>query len=333
MTLFLSTVYFGMLFFVQTTYDLNPSLYLNGVAILVIYFFFSRILYQSEYEIFESKFKIEEKNLILELLNKNLSKSEKKIRQQNIILKEQNKSLDNFAQIVAHDVKAPLKMIQSFSEEVSVKYKNSLEEIDRPLFDYICKGSENLIGIVDGLYDFTQISTKGELKFTKVNFDHTINKTVLLLSKELNANKVQVIIAPGFPVVYGVEELLQNVLLNLFCNAIKFRRQDIDSVVELKHNTGEEGFVEICIRDNGIGIPKDSFEKVFQLFKKLHPSTEYEGFGIGLTTCKKIIEKHDGEIWINSEENQGTSVFFTLLLANIQNIKNRDKILNTALEF
>ena len=322
-------LYFGLLFYFEIEYNTNSSLYLNGIASIYMYFVFSRLLYKSEYKSVETKFKIEEKNLALELLNKDLYRSQEKIKQQNEVLKEQNSSLTNFAQIVAHDIKAPLKMIQNFSDIISEKYKKELEEEDKPLLDYMSAGSHNLISIVGGLYDFTQISINDRVKDEKIDLNFTIKRSLALLSKELSANKIQVVYNQDFPIVKGVEELLQSVLLNLFGNAIKFRRNDGEAQLEISHGILKNNYAEICVRDNGIGIPEKSQKKVFQLFKKLHLSSEYEGLGIGLATCKKIIEKHGGKIWIESEKNNGTAVFFTLSLAAIEDvtkIENQEKM-------
>ncbi len=104
---------------------------------------------------------------------------------------------------------------------------------------------------------------------------------------------------------------------NLLSNAIKYRKKDQPPEIRIRSIEGDN-FVQICIEDNGIGIPENSKEQVFQIFKQLHNKNEYEGLGLGLAMCKKIVDMHGGSIWVESEEGKGTKMFFTLRNSTIR---------------
>lgn len=312
MTVYFTVLYFAMLFYVGIPYESNPSLYLNGVVILTIYYAFSNFLFLSEHTMIQTKLDIEQKNISLSRLNDNLKKSKRRIKKQNKQLKERNNSLKGFAEIIVHDIKGPLKMINNFSGILSNKYQEQMEEEDRPLLGYMSDGSESLIGIVDGLYEFTLLSFDKTLNLEIIDLNFTIKRALTMMTKQFDDNKVQVIFNQDFPKVLGVEELLQDVFLNLFGNAVKFKRENVETYIKISNTIYDNNFVEVCVSDNGIGIPEKSQLEIFELFRKLHRSEEYEGFGIGLASSKKIIQKHGGEIWLKSKVGEGTSVYFTV---------------------
>ena len=268
---------------------------------------------------------IESKNLIIENQNtrlnslvENLSDRNKVIEDQNAELndlvtklKQSNEMLENFAQVAAHDLKAPLRTMGSFSMHLRQKHANSMSENDLRLFDFVISGAKDLTNIINDLLTFStltqNLSPPNNINLANVTQAVEIKLTELLKGKK--ANLVQKTIPSN---IVAHPNLIEQLFLNLISNSIKYGKPNAENTITIGHKIYNNDFYLISISDTGIGIPKEKHTDVFQLFRKLHPASQYEGSGIGLATCKKIVNHYGGDIWIESEENEGTTVFFTL---------------------
>lgn len=228
-------------------------------------------------------------------------------------LKESNESLNQFAAVAAHDLKAPLRNIQGFSQLLYKKYATKFVEKDMELFMFIIKACTSLNELIDGLLNYSKISNM-QYKSECIDLSEIVSDVQNNLTNTIQKTKIALHISNNLPKVVGQKSLLFQVFLNFINNAIKFRKTDegLQSTIWINSEYSDDDHVKISIKDNGIGIDKKHQNEVFGIFKKLHSSSQYEGNGIGLSVCKKIIERFGGEIWLESEKGVGTTFFFTL---------------------
>lgn len=304
----------------------------NTRIILSILFIFSCILLYLLYKvnsftkILKSKNKkLEDKNdiinqqnqklneLLIQLENSNsqLKNSNEALNTSLTNLAEANRSLENFAQIAAHDIKAPLRTINSFTQIIKKRYYNSIAEKDRSLFDFVTSGTSKLSDLVTGLLQFSSL-THSLPKEKNIN----LNNTVLLIKNQLTfnseENNASINIIGELPTIKSHPTLIQQLLLNIINNSVKYSKRDEHNFIEVSHQKHDDNFIRISVKDNGIGIAKQQQPEIFDFLRKLHDSSEYEGNGIGLATCKKVTEYLGGDIWVESELGEGTTISFTL---------------------
>lgn len=314
LTLYFFCTYFGMIYYVGIPYTVNQSLYLNGIAALVIFYFLSRTIYDISLQSVSNKILVQEKNEKLELVQDDLQKTLSLVNEQNYKLEESNRNLLNFANVAAHDIKAPLRTISSFTSLLSIKYRDAFMKEDLNLQDTIVKSCDGLTKLVDGVLEFSKISTDERRCFSQVDLSLLIKDILFLLNDHIIEKNVRLSIQSDFPIIEGVKELLQQLFINLISNAIKFSAKDIRPEVALNYYLNQNNEVIICIKDNGIGIPEPYQYEIFQLFKKLNSSKDYEGNGLGLAISKRIVEKHSGSIRVATNKPKGSSFFVTLPL-------------------
>lgn len=264
-----------------------------------------------------------EQSDLLELKNEELASKNNIINKQMLELEEliqklqeSNESLNQFAAVAAHDLKAPLRNIQGFSQLLHKKFTGQLPEQDMALFMHIINSCTSLKELIDGLLNYSKISNI-KLELACVDLSQLTVDVKNNLSNIIKETKVVLHIADGLPKVTGQYSLLFQVVLNFINNAIKFRKKEdgLQPEIWIESENYKDGQTKISIKDNGIGIEKEHQNKIFGIFKKLHSSTEYEGSGIGLSVCKKIIERLGGKVWLESNKNVGTTFFFTLRLS------------------
>lgn len=261
---------------------------------------------------------LEEKNKTLEAQQITIAEQKEQLRQAKELervkaaLLESNKSLQSFASAVSHDLKQPLINIQSFSEILKdcLKKEEHLDGMIKESLEYILQNTQSMLQLIQDLLKYARFSQEGnfQLEMTDVNkVIEQIEKYLHLQIKEANAT----IETQDLPIIQSAPSLLTQVFQNLICNAIKFRKKETKLHITIKVVEQENDYL-FSVTDNGIGIEKIFSEKIFQPFKKLHSKYEYPGSGIGLSNCEKIINKHEGKIWVESELGKGTTFYFTI---------------------
>ena len=230
----------------------------------------------------------------------------------NVKLEEINHSLNNFAIIAAHDLKAPLRTISEFSKLLLKKYQSSMQDKDIELFDIIISNTTSLNKLINDLLAFSNIDKNLETK-SWINLNLIIDKVLNKLKADINESNVKFEIQK-LPDIIGHESLIIQLFLNIINNSLKFRRSEISPIIGINATDLDEDHITICIKDNGIGIADEFYNTIFEPFKKLHSSHQYEGNGIGLSFCKKIIDYYNCKIWVESKIDIGTEVYFTLKL-------------------
>lgn len=271
----------------------------------------------------EQKKGLEQANQILNQQREDLHKQTEIINAQNLQLshlvgrlEESNEDLQNFASIAAHDLNAPLRTISQFSSILRRKYLSTIPEKDADLFDFITEACANLKGIIDSLLRFSGI-TKNLGPSQAISLTHVAGVVGNYLNGNLVEAQAEFSFPQDLPEVQGHRHPLEQLLLNLVSNGIKFQKPGVSPKVELTWEMLPErpGWISVAVKDNGIGIHKEGLSRIFGMFSRLHSSDQYKGAGIGLATCKKIVEGYGGKISVTSEEGKGSTFSFTLPLA------------------
>lgn len=248
------------------------------------------------------------KHLEHELKEKQIELADKVVELEKYI--ESNLELENFAFIASHDLKSPTQTIINFSNLLAQKAAGKLDEQEQHFLKFIIEGSNRLQNTIRDLLNFS-LANNNTLNIEKINLKHLINDIVKDLNSVIIKNKATIKIEE-LPHYNWVDKgLYKGLFLNLISNAIKFQKKGSQAIVTITCKKKQTGFL-FAVKDNGIGIPKKSQHKIFGIFKRLHNLSEYEGTGIGLALCKKVVEKHKGKIWIESAKGKGATFYFTL---------------------
>lgn len=229
-------------------------------------------------------------------------RAEESLKRHAADLARSNQDLEQFAYVASHDLQEPLRAVAGCLEILERRYRDQLEDRARELIRHAVDGAKRMQALIDGLLAFSRVGRQGE--FTEVNLNEVLASALKNLSVSIEETGARISLAE-LPVIHG--EFLQLALLfqNLIGNAIKFRGEappEIQVAAEKK-----EGFWEISVRDNGIGVDPRYFERIFAIFQRLHTRREYPGTGIGLAICKKIVERHGGKIGVESAPGQGST--------------------------
>lgn len=242
---------------------------------------------------------------IIDITNRKLI--ENALQDQAIRLQKSNDQLQDFAYIVSHDLRAPLRALNTYSRFLVEDFEDELGTDGREYIAGISESAKHMDALIAGLLAYARIDRPGQ-------DPEFINSQELLtrIIKNLNLTEQAKITLPqDAPFVWGYEVQLQQIFSNLIENATKFVAKDIHPEVKIDFTENDE-FVTFSVQDNGIGIAEAYFDKIFGIFQRLHTTDEYDGTGIGLAITKKSIEKHGGTIWIESALGKGSTFFFTM---------------------
>ena len=217
------------------------------------------------------------------------------------------RELEQFAHTASHDLQAPVRRIAKFLELLQLDLGGTLSERSKDYLDRALKGASHMQRLIKDLLDFSLIGgAKGT--FQPVKLDEVL-KDVLAQLEVMIFNTNTKIDVTALPIVMGNHTFLHQLFQNLIANAIKFRGQASPKIEIFARDTGAKWIV--TVKDNGMGIPSDSFETIFGIFQRIDNGNHVEGTGIGLALCKKIIELHHGHIWVESIVNEGTAFHLT----------------------
>jgi len=246
---------------------------------------------------------LQEKNNVIEEKNE-------KIQIQNKLLEQSNVELQNFAYVASHDLKEPLRMVNSFSGLLQRKYTDVLDDRGQEYMYYITDAVDRMGILLDDLLDYSRVNTSDK-NSESVNTANVAAKVRMNLTPRLEEKSGDVVINyDKMPEIQGNKSQFGQLLQNLISNGLKFQNGK-PPVVEVDCEERKKDYL-FSVKDNGIGISKENQAKVFDMFTRLHTRDQYEGTGIGLSTCKKIVDRHGGDIWVESEEGEGCTFFFTV---------------------
>jgi two-component system, sensor histidine kinase and response regulator len=223
-------------------------------------------------------------------------------------LARSNRDLEQFAYVASHDLQEPLRMVAAYTQLLAERYSGKLDEKADKYIHYAVDGALRMQTLVQDLLAFSRAGREGT-EMQKVDCNDLVRSAMVALEasiRESNAN----ISFDRLPMLRANRAQLQQVFQNLIANAIKFRGSETPNIEISAKSEGQEWV--LLVRDNGIGIPAENSDQIFVIFQRLHTRAEYPGNGIGLSICKRIIERHGGKIWVDSKQGNGATFSFTL---------------------
>jgi signal transduction histidine kinase len=221
-----------------------------------------------------------------------------------------NKELESFSYSISHDLRAPLRAIYGFSQILSRRHRDSLNEEGRQYMDYIVESSVRMEHLINDLLNYSRLGRKS-VEMRPISLQKILDNIHHDFSQKLKEVGGKLIFEGYDTEIHGDESLLQQIFINLVENAITYRRIEVPLEIKIMCVTNPDSYL-IKVSDNGIGIPEEFWEKIFNIFQRLHSDEEYPGTGIGLANVKKSVDKLNGEVWVESVVGQGSTFFIKL---------------------
>lgn len=299
---------------------INPQVLRAKVSVLIE-------LYKKNVQLLAQERKLVSINRNLELEIQERMASEEKVKQLNRQLLENiaslesaNKDLDRFAFMASHDLQEPLRKIRTFSDRLYVKYKDTLDEDGKANIFRIQRAAERMQNLITDILTFSKISSE-RVEFSQNDLNKIVSEVVSEMDEAIRERQATVAISP-LPVLEVNSGLMKPLFQNLIANALKYSKKDVPPQIQIKADvapkspvwTGKytKNYCRIFIEDNGIGFDQRYAEEIFGMFKRLHRNSEFEGTGIGLALCKKIVEQHNGFISARSKVGEGSTFIISL---------------------
>jgi len=243
-------------------------------------------------------------------------KAEKLIAEANAKLSESNRQLQEFTYVVSHDLREPTRKITAFGQLLGESLCDRLNEDEKENLRYMIDGADRMQQMVEAVLEYSRVTTKGGA-FEPVDLSEIVEQLKgFELAVSVEETGAIVLVPEPLPSVRADPAQVRQLLQNLISNAIKYRRKDVAPEVIIHAKAEEGAIVRIGVQDNGIGIKQEQLGNLFVMFRQLHKCGEYEGMGIGLAVCKRIVERHGGRIGVESVHGQGSTFWFTLPAAS-----------------
>ena len=259
-----------------------------------------------------------ERNQLLELAKKSEVETRltaSLLAQANEVLKQVNKELDSFVYIASHDLREPLRTIESFVSIIQDKLSAELYPHQQDYLFRIVKATQRMRRLIEDLTHLARATRDTKEKDNEeVDLNILLTEVQFELTAFIERRNAEIVIYDKFPLISGNKEKISSVFKNLIANGIKFNESKIPCIgISMTDDVSfGPGKICICIEDNGIGINKEYYKKIFGLFQRLHTQEQYEGTGAGLAIVKKVLEKYNCDIWVESEAGKGSKFYFTL---------------------
>jgi light-regulated signal transduction histidine kinase (bacteriophytochrome) len=223
-------------------------------------------------------------------------------------LRRSNEELEQFAYVASHDLQEPLRMVASYTQLLARRYADKLDDDAREFINFAVDGARRMQALIDALLQYSRVGTRG-VEIATVDLNEVLDavRANLSLAIEEAGGAVE---AEALPAVSADRTQMIQLFQNLIGNALKFRGAEPPRV-HVSATTGQ-GMAHVVVRDNGIGIDARYANRIFLVFQRLHTQAEYPGTGIGLAVCRKIVERHGGTIWVESEPGRGSAFHFTI---------------------
>jgi light-regulated signal transduction histidine kinase (bacteriophytochrome) len=249
-------------------------------------------------------------------------RTEEKLKAYTFKLEQSNRELQDFAFVASHDLQEPLRKIQAFGDRLKLKYSESLTNEGKDYLERMQKAAQRMQTLINDLLAFSRVTSKAQ-PFTPVNITKVLQE--VLSDLEVHIQKVSAQIEIGdLPTIHADPSQMGQLLQNLISNALKFRREEEAPVVKIwgqllerdeqlwTQDLSARPMCQIMVEDNGIGFDEKYLDRIFTVFQRLHGRNEYEGTGVGLAICRKIVERHGGSITAKSILGQGATFIVTL---------------------
>ncbi|QEC43054.1 response regulator [Pseudobacter ginsenosidimutans] len=293
----------------------NPALLRAKVAVFVD-------LYRKNYQLLAQEQKLKAINRSLEIEINERRASEEMVKQlnqqlmQNIhLLETANRELDRFAFMASHDLQEPLRKIRTFGDLLTMKYKDALDNEAKGYIGRIQNAAERMQTLIKDILAFSRVSDEKD-NFVRSDLNQILQEVLTDLDGTVQEKQATITIEP-LPVIDVNPGLIRPLFFNLIGNALKYCKKDVLPVITIRNirqlaDVPRPEYCRISVEDNGIGFDQSYAEQVFDMFRRLHVNKDYEGTGIGLALCKKIVEKHHGFISAESQPNVGSVFTITL---------------------
>lgn len=310
------------------TKPINPKLLRAKVTVFTD-------LYQKNQQLLVQEERLRAANKTLENEIRERKLSEKKVNELNRqlvdninSLESANKELDRFAFMASHDLQEPLRKIRTFCDMLTARHGESLQEEAHGYITRIEKSASRMQVLIKDILTFSRLADE-VVEYCETDLNDVIDEVLQEFQPDIDSGKV-LLDRKRIPSLWAKPSLMQPLFSNLISNAFKYRKADEvlrlkiwseTSVPEKKHfvTTTDNRYCRIFIEDNGMGFEQKYGEQIFEMFKRLHNSKDYEGSGIGLALCKKIVEKHHGYISVRSEPGIGSTFIITLPISSNKN--------------
>ena len=232
--------------------------------------------------------------------------SERKAREQ--ALEESNERLEQFAYAASHDMQEPLRMVSTYLQLIERRYSDRLDDEGEEFLEYAIAGADRMRAMIEALLEYSRVETGGR-PFETVDLEGVLTETIENLRVQIEDTGGEIDSGP-LPRVTGDPDQLRQVFQNLLSNAIVYSG-DEPPRIHVEAERRRETWI-VSVRDEGIGIPADAQDRIFDVFERLHSRQEYEGTGIGLALCQRIVERHGGDLWVDSTPGVGSTFSISL---------------------
>ncbi|MBN1391761.1 MAG: HAMP domain-containing protein [Sedimentisphaerales bacterium] len=252
----------------------------------------------------------------LRVLNRQLRSEVAERKKTQEALEVSNRNLTDFVYVASHDLREPLRKISSFGQLLQQSLQGKFSEDDQENLDFMIDGSDRMTMMIDGLLTYSRVNTK-DILFETVDLNKVIEQLKELeLSMALEETGGVIDVPRPLPKVYADPVQIQQLLQNLIANGLKYRNKEVKPRITIKAEEVNGDKAKIEVQDNGIGIAPEYRDEIFKMFKRLHSRKEkdYDGCGIGLSVCKRIVERHGGKIGVESDPGAGSTFWFTISL-------------------
>lgn len=232
---------------------------------------------------------------------------QKELKNTLLELERSNAELEKFAYVASHDLQEPLRMVSSFTQLLEKNYKGKLDSDADEFIHYAVDGAKRMHELINDLLSYSRVTSHGKI-FGPVNLDDVLEQVLINLKVQIEENDA-VIVSDPLPTVSADYSQMVQLFQNLIGNAIKYRGDEkpiINITVDKR-----DGELILVVSDNGIGIESKHQERIFEIFQRLQDRDKYQGTGIGLSICKKIVERHNGSIWVESVPGNGSDFYCT----------------------
>lgn len=248
--------------------------------------------------------------LTIQQLHRQLTEQNAQLQKLNEELTRSNAELEQFAYIASHDLQSPLQAIVGYARILGWKYEKNLDDDAKRYIERIMNAGWRMTQLIEDLLAYSRVGTRTQ-EFKPTDCNTVLEEALGNLREEISSCGANITYS-DLPAVMADRTQLMRLFQNLVSNAIKFRRPEVPPTIEItaQPKNNDEWLIEV--RDNGIGIEPENFERIFEIFQRLHSYNDYPGTGIGMTICKKIVERHGGRIWVESQIGVGTTFYFTI---------------------
>jgi signal transduction histidine kinase len=256
-----------------------------------------------------------QRNVVLEAENQERRKFADALSALNTRLEQSNRELQDFAFVASHDLQEPLRKIQAFGDRLRTRFAEPLGADGKDYVERMHSAASRMAVLIQDLLDYSRVTTQGR-PFVPVDLNEIVQGVLADLETRIESSDGRVEVDP-LPTIEGDPVQMRQLFQNLIANALKFRKPDAAPVVTvsaatLESNGNGKAMAEIMVADNGIGFEERFVDRIFNVFQRLHGRNEYEGTGIGLAVCRKIVERHGGTITAKSAPGEGSTFIFTL---------------------